>query len=103
MILLGVLDDRWIDIEHHRHLARLARFKALLRKAEAVDLVEIGADRRRRDVVGHLPGGAFGNLRGARKSSRTAEPVVQRHRRERRTDHASDKDAAGAGDQYVAV
>ena len=43
-----------IDIEHHRHLALLARRHGLLGEAEAVDLVEIGPDRQRRHVVGRL-------------------------------------------------
>ena len=55
-ILVAVIDDLGIDVEHHRHLARLARLHGLLGEAEAVDLVEIGADRRRRDVVGGLRG-----------------------------------------------
>src|SRR6185369_13818760 len=37
------------------HLAHLARFHALLGEAETVDLVEVGADLRRRDIVGRLP------------------------------------------------
>ena len=49
-------DDAGIDVEHHRHLARLARLHGLLGEAEAVDLVEIGADRRRRDIIRGLRG-----------------------------------------------
>ena len=31
-----------VDIEHHRHVAGLARLQRLLGEAEALDLVEIG-------------------------------------------------------------
>ncbi len=46
-----------IDIEHDRHIARLARLHSLLREAEAIDLLEVSADRRRADIVAGLPGG----------------------------------------------
>ena len=47
-------DELRIDEEHHRHLALLAGLEALLGEAEAVDLGEIGADGRRRHVVGRV-------------------------------------------------
>ena len=37
-----ILDHRRIDIEHHRHVAFLARRHGLFGEAEAVDLGEIG-------------------------------------------------------------
>ena len=49
--------ERRIDVEHHRHLALLAGRHGLLGEAEAVDLLEIGADRQRRDVIGRLRNG----------------------------------------------
>ena len=55
IVLVVIFHDRRIDIEHHRHLARFAGLQALLREAEAVDLVEISSDGRRRNVVGRLP------------------------------------------------
>ncbi len=60
-----------IDIEDDRHLPLLAGRKALLGEAEAVDLVEIAADRGRRHVVGRLSGGL---ARG-----QVGDGVVDRH------------------------
>src|SRR5439155_10598221 len=60
-VVLAVLGKLRIDVEHHGHLALLARAHGLFGEAEAVDLLEIGADRQRRDVVGRLArGGARG-------------------------------------------
>ena len=70
-VVLGVLRQRRIDVEHHRHLARLARLEALLGEAEAVDLLEVGADGRRRHVVGRLPGGRARGLVGDRDNARS--------------------------------
>ena len=58
------LADRGIDEEHHRHFPRLARLEPLLGEAETVDLGEIGADRRRRYVVGRLAHGLARRLVG---------------------------------------
>src|SRR5262249_47376763 len=49
--LVAVGNDRWIDIENHGHLTRLARFQTLLGKAETIDLVEIATNGRRRDII----------------------------------------------------
>ncbi len=54
-VVLAVRGKRRIDIEHHGHLALLAGRHGLFGEAEAVDLLEIGADRQRRDIVGRLP------------------------------------------------
>ena len=45
-------DELGIDEEHDRHVALLAGLEPLIGEAEAVDLGEIGARGRRRDVVG---------------------------------------------------
>ena len=42
---IGVLLDRGIDEKHHRHIDFLARLERLLGEAEALDLLEIFADR----------------------------------------------------------
>src|SRR5437879_1064590 len=60
-VVLAVLGKLRIDVEHHGHLALLARAHGLFGEAEAVDRLEIGAGRQRRDVVGRLArGGARG-------------------------------------------
>src|SRR5262249_16853192 len=52
----AVFDDGRIDVEHHGHLAGLARRHGLFGEAEAIDLLEILADGQRRYIVGRLPG-----------------------------------------------
>src|SRR5690606_31248191 len=47
-----VLEDGRIDEEAHRHVDGLARLEPLLRKAEALDLVEVAARDLRRHVEG---------------------------------------------------
>ena len=47
-VLLGILGELGIDVEHDRHVALLAGLHRLLGEAEAVDLVEIDAGGRRR-------------------------------------------------------
>src|SRR5262245_32633647 len=51
IVLVAIASNRRVYVENHGHLARLARFQALLGEAEAVDLVEVAADCRRRHVV----------------------------------------------------
>ena len=53
---VGILLDRRIDEKHHRHVDLLARLKRLLGEAEALDLLEIFADRVGRDIVDRLAG-----------------------------------------------
>ena len=155
-VVLGVLDDLRIDEEHHRHLAPLAGLEALLGEAEAVDLGEVGADGRRRHVVGrvaddllrgfvdhdvvhgqhvadpdldevllrheapgqpaghigvephddlaveHIGGRGAGLHRRAGKPGGAAEPVVERHRRERHAHHPGREHAARGRDQEIA-
>src|SRR4051812_20024777 len=48
---VGVLRQRGIDVEDHRHVAGLARLQALLGEAEAVDLLEEGSGTERRDII----------------------------------------------------
>ncbi len=53
-VLFGILGELRIDIEHDRHVALLARLHGLLGEAKAVDLLEIDAGGRRRDIVAGL-------------------------------------------------
>src|SRR5262245_6355276 len=51
IVLVAIGGDRRVYVENHGHLARLARFQALLGETEAVDLVEVATDGRRRHIV----------------------------------------------------
>jgi hypothetical protein len=55
-VLFRIVRELRIDVEHHRHVALLARLQGLLGEAEAVDLLKIGPGCRRRDIVVGLPG-----------------------------------------------
>src|SRR5687768_5274162 len=52
---LGVVQDRGVHVEAHRHLHGLPGLQYLLREAEALDLREVAAGRVRDDVEARLP------------------------------------------------